>query len=195
MTVRCEQVLFLSWIDLTMIKNSKEKYGSVSKFFHWSIFFLLIIMFTLGYVIGDISDKSLRGQVVNVHKLIGILVLALMVLRAIWALCNVKPALPKDTPAWQRWSERSLHFILYAGLFLMPMSGWVGSVAGGRPPHLGSIHFELPIAQSKIVSNFSFDYVHVPLAIILIVLISIHILAAFYHYFFKHDNILQRMLP
>jgi cytochrome b561 len=177
------------------LKNSATTYGSVAQFLHWTIFLLVLIMIPLGYVMGDISDKALRGQVFNIHKLIGMLILTLMLLRTGWALRNVKPALPSGTPLWQKRSERGLHFLLYAGLIVMPLSGWMGSVAAGRPPHLGHIVFELPIAQSKSVSNFAFDYIHIPLAIILIVLISIHMLAALYHHFIKKDDILRRMLP
>ncbi len=177
------------------LKNSTTTYGSAAQFLHWTIFLLVLIMIPLGYVMGDISDKALRGQIVNIHKLIGILILILMLVRASWALRNVKPVLPFGTPLWQKRCERGLHFLLYAGLIIMPLSGWMGSVAAGRPPHLDHIVFELPIAQSKSVSGFAFDYIHVPLAIILIVLISIHILAALYHYFIKKDDILRRMLP
>jgi len=177
------------------MKNTSVSYGSVTKFFHWLIFLLILITIPLGYVMGDISDKVLRGQVINTHKLIGVLILVLVLLRALWALKNIKPVLPFQTPAWQRSAERCVHLFLYLGLIVMPLSGLVGSVAAGRPPRIGKFSIELPIAQSKALSNFSFDYIHIPLAIILILFISIHILAALYHHFIKRDDVLRRMMP
>jgi len=144
---------------------------------------------------GDVADKPLRSQLVNIHKLIGLVILVLMLLRLIWAVNNIKPSLPAGTPTWQRWSERWMHFLLYAALIVMPVSGWVGSVAGGKSPHLGSINFSLPLAHSKSLSDFAFDDIHIPLAVIIIILVSIHALAAFYHHFVKKDDVLRRMLP
>jgi cytochrome b561 len=94
---------------------------------------------------------------------------------------------------WQRVIERLMHFLLYAGLIIMPLAGLVGAVAGGRPPHLGNFNIVLPIAQSKALAEFAFESIHNPLAIILIILISIHILAALFHHFIKRDDVLRRM--
>lgn len=176
------------------VRNTTTSYGSVTHFFHWLIFLLVLVMIPLGFIMGDISDKVLRAQVVNVHKLIGVLILVLMLLRVLWALNNIKPALPFQTPHWQRVIERCMHVLLYIGLILMPLSGLVGAVAAGRPPHLGNVNIELPIAHNKALAKFAFENIHIPLAIILIVLISIHILAALFHHFIKRDDVLRRML-
>lgn len=176
------------------VKNTASSYGSISILFHWVIFLLVLIMIPLGYSMGDISDKVLRGQIINIHKLIGVLILVLMSLRVLWALRNVKPTLPFQTPAWQRTAERCMHFLLYLALIIMPLSGLIGAVAGGRPPQLNGISIELPIGANKAVAGFAFTYIHEPLAVILIVLISIHIIAALYHHFVKRDDVLKRML-
>lgn len=174
-------------------RNTATDYGSISKLFHWLIFLLVLIMIPLGYFMGDVQ-KPLRGQVVNIHKVIGVCILVLMLLRLLWALKNVKPALPFQTPAWQRLAERCVHFLLYLGLIVMPLSGLVGSVAAGKPPHFYGVNIELPIEQNKSLAEFAFEKIHEPLAIILIVLIGIHILAALYHHFIKRDDILRRMV-
>jgi len=175
------------------LSNNKTGYGSVAKFLHWLIFLLVLIMLPLGYFMQDIADKSLQGQVINVHKLIGLSILVLMILRGLWALSNVKPAL-HHLPTWQRLGERAVHWLIYIALITMPIVGWIGSSAAGYYPHLGSLRFALPVPRSKEIDDVSFS-IHNTLAIVIIVLISIHILAALYHYFVKKDNVLQRMLP
>lgn len=175
-------------------RNTTNTYGSVTRFLHWLVFLLVLIMIPLGYFMVDVPDKALRGQVINIHKVIGVSIFLLMLIRVLWAYNNVKPALPFQTPTWQRVIERLMHFLLYAGLIIMPLSGLVGAVAGGRPPHVGDINIVLPISQNKELAEFSFENIHNPLAIILIVLISIHILAALYHHFIKRDDVLRRML-
>lgn len=175
-------------------RNTTTSYGSISIFFHWLIFLLVLIMIPLGYLMQGIQDKAMRGDVVNVHKMIGVCILALMLSRLMWALNNSKPALPFQTPAWQRFAERCVHFLLYAGLIIMPLSGLVGAVAAGKPPHIFGINIELPIPLDKALASFAFDKIHEPLALILILLISVHAIAALYHHFIKRDDILRRML-
>lgn len=177
-----------------MIKNTITAYGSVTRFFHWTIFFLVLVMVPLGFLMIGIEDKELKGQVINIHKLIGLLILSLMLMRAFWALINIKPLLPFATPFWEKVAERFVHYLLYLGLFLMPLSGWLGSSWGGKPPHIGNFNINFPVSPNKDMAGFSFEYIHQPLALVLIALISIHVLAALYHHFVRRDDILRRML-
>lgn len=143
----------------------------------------------------DIStNKVIVGAVVNMHKLLGLAILALMILRLIWALTNAKPVLPIDVPLWQRWAERIVHGLLYLLLLAMPLVGWIGSVAGGRPPHYGMLSLGLPIEKSKPLAGAAFD-IHNTMAIVILVIVSMHVLAALYHRFMRKDDILNRMLP
>ncbi len=177
-----------------MLQNTSSNYGSVAKFFHWLIFFLVFLMLCVGFFMDDISDKALRSEIVNLHKLTGLTILILMVLRLLWTLVNPKPALPLGTPDWQKSAERTVQFLIYATLIAMPIVGWVMVVAGGHPPHIFDFMLRLPIAQSKAVRNIGGD-IHFYLAWVIILLVSIHILAALYHHFIKKDEVLRRMMP
>jgi cytochrome b561 len=176
-----------------MLKNNSTQYGSVAKFFHWAIFILVGCMLLAGYFMGDIADKALRGQVINLHKLTGITILILMILRLLWAFVNPRPVLPIDMPKWQKTLAWISHGFLYAVVIAMPLSGWIGSSAAGYAPHLFDWNFLLPI-QNKELSKPAFA-LHDDLAIIIMALVSIHMLAALYHHFIRKDNILRRMLP
>ncbi len=174
-----------------MIKNTISSYGAVSKFLHWLIAILIICMLVFGYFLGDVP-KSYQGLAYDTHKLIGLTILSLMLLRLLWALTNTKPTVP-GARAWERFSERGVHFLLYLTIICMPIAGWIGSVAAGYPPHAGSVNFNLPIEKSKPLSDAAFD-MHGTLALIIIGLLSIHVLAALYHHFVKKDNVLRRMV-
>lgn len=174
-------------------KNTAVAYGSVSKFFHWLIFVLLLFMLTLGYFLHDIP-KAYQSLVYNTHKLTGLSILIFMILRVIWALSNPKPRLPKETRPWEGVAERSVHFLLYVSVISMPLAGWIGSSAAGRPPHIGDFHMMLPVAQSKTLSEMAFR-VHGLLALTIIALVCVHVLAALYHHFIRHDDVLRRMMP
>jgi len=175
------------------LRNSQVAYGSVAKFFHWLIFLLVLFMIIYGYSLQYVP-KDYQAFAYNIHKLTGVTILTLMILRLLWALSNPKPLLPLDVPHWERLLERFVHALLYLVLIVMPLAGWIGSVAGGRPPHIGDINLWLPIEQNKALAEAAFN-VHNTTAIIIIVLVSLHILAALYHHFIKRDDILRRMMP
>lgn len=173
------------------LKNSIDTYGSVAKFFHWTIAILILSMLVFGYFLEDIP-KEYSGLAYSVHKLTGLTILFLVLLRLCWVAINPKPRLPARN-AFERLSELTVQYTLYVCMIAMPLVAWIGSSSGGKPPHLGNIQFALPIPPNKPLIETSF-YMHNTIAIILIVFISIHFLAALFHYFVRRDNVLQRML-
>lgn len=175
------------------LMNTTESYGSVTKFFHWLIAIVILVQIIYGYFLGYVP-KDYQPVAYNTHKLIGLTLLFLMVLRLFWALMNVKPLLPANTPAWQRFAERFVHSMLYFVVIAMPISGLIGSNASGRPPHIGDFKFTLPVPEDKALVNTAFA-VHNTLALVLIGLLVVHVGAALYHHVIKKDNILRRMLP
>ena len=177
--------------------NTQTSYGSIAKSFHWLLFFLILIMLGVGFSLGLdlVTNPALRKPLLNIHKLVGLLVLLLMLLRGLWALLNIKPALPPTLKRWERAAERVVHILLYITLIAMPLSGWVMAVAAGKPPHIGQWNIALPgIPISKPLSHAFFN-IHAILAVAIMVLVGIHILAALKHYFYDRDNVLQTMWP
>lgn len=174
------------------LRNSETSYGCIAKYFHWLMAILLIGMLIFGFFLDDIP-KEYKGLAFTIHKLTGLFILFLAVLRLIWTTINLKPSLPLDILPWQRFFERFIHYSLYVLIIVMPLAGFLGAVAGGRPPRLGPIVFSLPINKSENVSSLAFFF-HDKIAILLIIFISIHVLAAFYHHFIKADDVLRRMV-
>src|SRR5579883_1153114 len=114
------------------LKNTKTAYGSISKSFHWLIFLLLAFMLILGYLMDDLP-KEYKALAYNTHKLTGLSILVLMIVRLVWALMNPKPAL-LNVSVWERLAEHFMHFLLYAVVIAMPIAGWIGSSAAGKVP-------------------------------------------------------------
>jgi len=175
------------------LKNTQDSFGSVSKLLHWLIALLVIVMVIAGWFMDGLPD-SIRGTVVNLHKLTGLSILFLMIFRLFWVLINPKPVSPPGTSAIQHLIEWVGHAFLYFLIIAMPLSGWIGSAAAGRAPYLGDFLFNLPITQSKQLVKLSFE-IHEILAILIIVTVSLHILAALYHHYVCKDNVLKRMMP
>lgn len=60
----------------------------------------------------------------RIHQTGGLLVLILVVARLGWRLRQPVPDLPAGLAAYQRWLAKLNHVILYALMFLLPLSGW-----------------------------------------------------------------------
>lgn len=174
-------------------RNTSNSFGSVAKFFHWVISPLVILMLAFGFFMEDVPEDY-KGLVYNTHKLVGLTILFLMVLRLLWALTNPKPVQPRTTAPLLRLSAQLVHYALYLFVIVMAAAGWVGAVAGGRPPHLGDFMFSLPIEQDKGLAETAFT-IHGYVAWVLIALVTVHVLAALYHHLVKKDEVLSRMLP
>jgi Cytochrome B561 len=114
-------------------------------------------MLFLGFFLDSISDTSQRNNWIQCHKLTGLAILALILLRLFWALLNAKPSLPALTPKWQRIAERSVHFSMYAILVAMPLSVWVMSVASGYAPKLNGLVLGLPVPENKLLATTAFN--------------------------------------
>ncbi len=175
------------------IKNTYQSYGSVSKFFHWIIVLLVFGMLIYGFLMGYLP-KEYKGLGYNIHKLTGLTILTLMILRTLWALKNPKPRLPSGAPLWQIAAERLMHFGFYVVLLAMPVVGWVMSSAAQKAPHLWGYSLALPMGKNKALAH-QMSTIHEILAYVIIAMIVIHVAAALRHHFVKKDNILVRMLP
>jgi len=177
------------------LRNTQAQYGSLAKFFHWTISSLVILMLMAGTTMMLMDDSPLREQIFHIHKLTGLVILLLMILRGLWALNNPKPLLPPTTKAWERLAEHTMHLTLYIVLFAMPLSGWIMSTASGYIPSIYGL--EIPffwLGKNKAIAEAG-ETVHLVLAWSILVLVSMHILAALKHHFVDKDNILIRMMP
>ncbi len=179
-----------------MLKNTHSTYGSLTKWLHWGIALIVISLLSGSFFLDDITDKTLQGQLITLHKSLGLTVLAFMLIRVVWRLMNPQPALPNTLPNWQKYSARFLHFLLYIALITMAVIGWVMSTAGKDAPNFWWL-IKLPAPFVPIndwLSNTAFHY-HVVFAWILIALISLHTIAALKHHYWHKDGVLKRMLP
>ena len=67
------------------------------------------------------------------HKSIGLLIFSVTALRLAWRLTHPAPPLPAGTPGWQRFVARLTQVLLYALMFLMPLTGLLRSQAANFP--------------------------------------------------------------
>jgi cytochrome b561 len=174
--------------------DTKNSYGSISKVFHWLILLLLIIQFTLGYVMTSLGKAPLAHTLTWWHESTGVLIFVLAIVFLLWRLGSVTPSLA-EMPVWQRVVGRGVHDGLYICLFLQPLLGMTEVMLSGKAISVYGI-FTVPqlVSKAKHLSGVV-GSIHNDVAIALLVLVGLHVLAALYHEFVVKDNILRRMLP
>jgi len=181
---------------LSMLKNSTTHYGWVSIGIHWLMALSVIGMFALGLYMVELTyyDSWYRGSL-DLHKSIGILLFFCLGFRIFWRLINVTPEVAdKNTPKLEALSASIAHLLLYILMVILMLSGYLISTADGRSIYVFEF-IEIPAL------TFAFEnqediagLIHEIIAWALIVLASVHALAALKHHFITKNNTLIRML-
>jgi cytochrome b561 len=169
-------------------------YGTTAKAFHWLIVALLAVQFPIGWLMSDIHRGEKPGAGMTLHISFGIAILILVVMRFAWRLTH--PVAPESSlPPWQRLSSELMHWLLYVLVLATTLSGWLFASFRGWPVPLFYL-FPLPmLASDSATAGKAIDGLHQVMEWTLLVLIGIHVAAAFVHLFVYRDRVMQRMLP
>jgi cytochrome b561/polyisoprenoid-binding protein YceI len=177
------------------IRNSREQWGSLSRFLHWLIVGLLILQAALGLTGLMLPLGVQKLAVFARHKSIGITILGLAGLRLLWRWRDPTPPLPSNLKPYERFLAHFTHAALYLLLFAMPLTGWMMSSARGFPVSWFNL-FQLPDLVPKSETLYeALVTTHAALAIALAVTVTLHIAGALKHHFVLKDDTLRRMLP
>ncbi len=176
-------------------RNTAEQYGIVAKGLHWLVAVLVIAMIGVGlYMSGQDPSPSLF-QLYAWHKSVGITILLLAVLRLVWKLSGRRPSPLPGHRAWEKHLALAIHGLLYAALFLMPISGWIMSSAKDFSVSFFGL-FTLPdlVSPDEDLAELA-EEVHEVAAYALIAMIVLHFAGAMKHHLIDRDATLRRMLP
>ncbi|CAB3768800.1 cytochrome b [Paraburkholderia humisilvae] len=172
------------------------RYTRTAIAFHWLIALLIICGFALGWVMTDIPGFTpTKLRYFSWHKWIGVTVFALVVLRILWRATHAAPPLPAGMPAWQRSAAQVTHVALYVLMVLIPVSGYLYSLAANVPVvYLGLVPLPRLIAPDPVL-KVVLKNVHIALNYTLLVLVVLHVAAALKHQWLDRDGLLSRMIP
>jgi len=176
-------------------KNTREQWGSVSKILHWLVVALVVAMAWLGLTMGGLPNGPDKIETYALHKSIGITILGLVLVRLSWRMYAGAPLPLPGTPRLQARTAALAHAGLYALLLAMPISGWmVNSTAGFPLQWFGLVNLPAIAGRSDDRRELA-GAAHEWLFWALVLLVALHVAAAFYHHVFVRDGTLARMLP
>jgi cytochrome b561 len=159
---------------------------------HWLLALLIISELLFGWLaLSEMpnSDPQKVGLLLP-HMAFGMAILALMLIRLVvrWRTAH-PPAADTGIPALNRVGVLT-HWVIYAVLIAMPLSGFALSLAAGLPDIVfGGSGDPLPADFSA----FTARAVHGALATVLGLLLVLHVGAALYHQVIRRDGLFSRM--
>ncbi|MGB1467031.1 MAG: cytochrome b [Alcanivorax nanhaiticus] len=177
------------------LRNDSQRYGWISISLHWLVAITVIGLFALGLWMVDLGyyDAWYRKGP-DIHRSVGLLLFAVMLLRLLW---RVFAPLPDALPTHQRREvllAHLAHWGLYGLLFVAIVSGYLISSADGSSISVFG-WFAIPsvTGHRSGLEDIAGD-IHEIAVWGIIVLASLHALAALKHHIFDRDDTLRRML-
>jgi cytochrome b561 len=172
------------------------RYDNIAILFHWLVAILIVANVALAWSLGSVDEHGpAHDRILTLHKSIGTTILLLAVFRLAWRWTHPAPPLPDTIARWRRIAARLDQGLLYAILFIMPVSGLIDAGAFSQPVHYFFL-FDLPavIGHNEPAGHIAFA-VHKAAALALYALLFVHAAAALQHHYALKDGILRRMLP
>jgi cytochrome b561 len=199
--------------DTTMNQVS-TRYTKVAVILHWLIALVVFGMFALGWFMSELpkdapkqlgfdlfdlglytwnlaEEASPRTFYFNLHKSIGVTLLALIALRLVWRITHRPPAMLTSYKAWERKLATGTHHVLYLLMFAVPLSGLIMAINSKYGLMWFGIDFIAGLDNKDIRELFK--EVHEIIGFVFLVVIALHIAGALKHKFIDKDGTMKRM--
>jgi len=177
-----------------------DRYGFLTKALHWTVFLLILNQFVVATAMlntpeGETTWGFSQGTLYNWHKSVGLIALAVALLRYIW---RKAASLPDWAPNLSAWEKRAIHRIeqvLYVCMFAMPISGFVFVMAGDYGVEFFGL-WTLPrvIGTDESIAKIA-EWTHGITAALLTAALFAHWGVGIRHQWRHRDRYLHRMLP
>jgi cytochrome b561 len=191
------------------------RYTKTAKILHWLIALGIFGMFALGWYMSELpkegpkqiaydlfdwgiytwtlsEEASPRTFYFNLHKSIGITILALVVVRIFWRITHKAPAMLASYKAWETKLASGVHRLLYVLMVALPLSGLVMAVASKYGVKWFGLEFIGGLDNTSLREVFK--EAHEIIGVVILLIIILHILGALKHKFIDKDETLDRML-
>jgi len=171
------------------------RYTKTAIALHWLVAVAVAGAASLGLYMAGLAFSPQKLRLYSWHKWVGVTIFLLALGRVLWRARHRAPPLPAGMPGWQRSAAAGTHVLLYALIFVIPVSGWLMSSAlGVKTVYLGLLPLPDLLAKNKQVGE-ALKSVHVALNWTLAVVVLLHAAAALRHHYIERDDVLHRMLP
>ncbi len=194
--------------------SQSSRYTKTAIVLHWLIALGIFFMFALGWFMHEIprdapkqmafdlfdfgiytwqltEEVSPRTFYFNLHKSVGVTLLALILFRQFWRLTHTPPAMLTSYKAWERKLAVAAHHALYLLLIAMPLTGLIMAINS----KYGVMWFGMDLVGGLDNKDMreTFKEIHELVGTLLLVIIVLHIAGAIKHKVIDKDGTMDRM--
>ena len=167
-------------------------YGVPAIVLHWLLALLIVFMAGLGWFMMTVEHEPGGQQYITLHKSVGLVLFALVLLRVIWRVAHKPEPLPPGLPAWQVKLSAATEGLLYLCMIVMPVTGTLGSMY----QRSGLVFFgtTLPrwVPANRDTAELFFG-IHSFTVWVLVALVALHVAGGLKHLFIDRDQVFRRM--
>lgn len=171
------------------------RYHVSQRAMHWVMALMIILAIAIGLYCSYLGRGSAERQfLMDIHKSLGMTVLALMVIRIPLRGAYGQPASSVEAPWSEKAASITVHTALYALMLVMPLSGYATSSLEGRTvPWFGLFNWPNLLHDDPSLGR-AIGAIHEYSGYALIGLLAMHLAAVVWHRFVRRDEVLSRML-
>lgn len=176
------------------ITNAQKSFGNVTKFFHWTISLLFLFQFGIAFIMTEMGkgDAS-RELFFMLHKSVGVTILFLALFRVLWRKLIPLPDWPGTMTDVDKKLFLFMEYGLYLFMFLMPLSGYVLTMAEGDGFKFFGL-FGMPdlVGKSEVLEEIG-EYLHKIMGFLIVGFVGAHITLVLRQHFNFKEDFLSRM--
>ncbi len=169
------------------------RYTLTAQALHWLSALLVLAVLPAAWVAVSLPRGPEAAWVFVIHRSLGVTIFVLAAARLLWRSTHPAPPLPAGSSHGTEFVGRLTHWLLYALLVAMPVTGYLQS-SNGRPVSYFGL-FDLPaLPENQALDDFS-KTLHLLGQWAIYALVALHLLATVWHVAVRRDGLLSRMLP
>ena len=177
---------------LNLFSTRGWRYTTPAIWLHWSLALLIIAMVTLGWSMMAVEHDPGTKWLFDLHKSVGIIVFALVLVRAFWRAGHRPQALPSSLPAWQLRLAAWTQWALYACMVALPVTGFVGALYTKTGIAFFGVQLSRLVTPDHPTAELFFS-THSVLVWVLVGFVTLHALGGLKHLLVDRDKVFQRM--
>jgi cytochrome b561 len=172
----------------------RTRFAAPQRFLHWFMAACIVSMLFIGVgMISTVAPKYLT--LIGIHKLLGITILALALVRLALRVYYGTPPLPADLPVPIKLAAELSQYVFYALMIGMPLIGW-GMLSAASHPVILSGGVTLPPILPVSANLYSLlRRTHYLLGFSFFALILMHVAALLFHKLVRKDGVFETMAP
>lgn len=183
--------------------SRKGRYTPVGIAFHWVMAALVLYQLWSGWMLERYLVGGEKLAAYQSHSEIGLSLLLLAVLRAVWRLIVPGPINDADRLGWQTTAAHLTHILFYGLFALLPLSGWAmwSALQPAAPLSLAGLvpvpampFYDLSPGWQRWVLDLAEDG-HGIGVVGLALLVPLHVGAALKHHLWAKHDVLEGILP